>query len=67
MTTRNMQALEHKGEIYLRLEDLQAYLASLATQAGNPMAKNALHTVLYKLSEVRGGRPDAAPSRNVSA
>jgi len=56
---RNIQAIEHKGVIYVRLDDLQSYIGSLADRVAHPAAKNALDAILYKFEEVRGGRPTA--------
>ena len=60
MANRNIRALEHQGEIYLHLGDLESYIVSLSDKVASPMTKDALHALIYKLREVRGARPDAA-------
>ena len=57
MATRNLEAIEHKGVVYVRLDHMQAYLASLVDKAGRATGKDALHHVLYELAALRDGRP----------
>ena len=57
MATRNLEAIEHRGKVYVSLEDLQTYLASLVPQAANATGKDALHHVLYQLAVLRSNQP----------
>ncbi len=57
MANRNIEAIEHKGVIYVSLEDMQAYLASLVDKAGRITGKEVLHHVLYQLAALRDKHP----------
>lgn len=57
MARRNLEAIEHRGVIYVRLEDLQAYLVSLVDKASGATGKEALHHILYQLAALRANQP----------
>ena len=60
MASRNIEAIEYKGVIYLKMDDLQKYLLSLTMQARHPVAKDAFEHVLYQLATIRGNQPTTA-------
>lgn len=56
MANRNIEAIEHKGTVYVRLDDLQAYVSALVDKAEGATGKEALHHVLYQLAALRDRR-----------
>ena len=63
MAKVGLRAIEHKGEAYIHIEDLERYIESRAHGVANPVLKDVLYTLIYKLKEVRGGRPGVVAPR----
>lgn len=57
MATRNIEAIEHKRGVYIRLDDLQAYLVSLERAADGATGKQVLGHILEQVEAIKEGRP----------
>ena len=53
-----LRAIEHRGEVYLHVEDLERFLASRLDRIVSPVARDTLVGLVVKLREVRAGRTD---------